>query len=129
MANVTDVGVVNWESEVAKSALLTAVYFWHNQCPWCARFAPILDEVSKEYHGRVKFAKLNILADSTNQEIAGNYGVMSTPTLMFFCGGRPTGQTVGMMSKEDLAKALNDMLGRYRTCLAQSTQLRPSYIV
>jgi thioredoxin-like negative regulator of GroEL len=76
-----------------------------------------------------KFVKLDILADATNQEIAGNYGVMSTPTLMFFCSGRPAGQTVGMMSKEDLEKALDDMLGRYRTCLAQSTQLRPSYVV
>lgn len=77
----------------------------------------------------MKFVKLNMLADALNQEIAGNYGVMSTPTLMFFCSGRPTGQTVGMMSEDDLEKALNDMLGRYRTCLAQSTQLKPSYIV
>jgi len=53
---------------------------------------------------------------------------MSTPTLMFFCSGRPIGQTVGLMSKEDLKKALDDMLGRYRTCLRQSSDLR-SYIV
>lgn len=129
MANVTDVNVTNWDKEVAKSTVLTAVYFWHNQCPWCVRFTPIVDTVSEEYRGRVKFVKLNILADSTSQEIAGNYGVMSTPTLMFFCSGRPAGETVGMMSMEDLEKALNDILGRYRTCLAQSTQLKPFYVV
>ena len=129
MANVTDVNVANWDKEVAKSAVLTAVYFWHNQCPWCVRFTPIVDMVSEEYRGRVKFVKLNILADSTSQEIAGNYGVMSTPTLMFFCSGRPVGETVGMMSMEDLEKALNDILGRYRTCLAQNTQLKPFYVV
>lgn len=129
MTTVADVDVANWNSEVAKSTVLTAVYFWHNQCPWCLRFTPVVDAVSEEYHGKVKFVQLNILADVTNQEIASNYGVMSTPTLMFFCSGRPTGQTVGMMSKEDLEKALNDILGRYRTCLAQSTQLRPSYVV
>jgi thioredoxin 1 len=129
MESVVDVSAANWDQEVAKSTILTAVYFWHDQCPWCLRFAPVVDEVSEEYRGKVKFVKLNILADVTNQEIANNYGVMSTPTLMFFCSGRPTGQTVGMMSKDDLGKALIDILGRYRTCLAQSTQLRPSYIV
>ena len=129
MANVTDVNVANWDKEVAKSTVLTAVYFWHSRCPWCVRFTPIVDMVSEEYRGKVKFVKLNILADSSNQEISGNYGVMSTPALMFFCSGRPTGQTVGMMSTGDLEKALNDMLGRYRTCIAQSTQLKPFYVV
>jgi thioredoxin 1 len=129
MESVVDVSTANWDQEVAKSTILTAVYFWHDQCPWCLRFAPAVDEVSEKYRGKVKFVKLNILADVTNQEIANNYGVMSTPTLMFFCSGRPTGQTVGMMSKDDLEKALIDILGRYRTCLAQSTQLRSSYIV
>ncbi len=97
--------------------------------PWCLRFTPIVNEVAEEYRGKVKFVKLNMLEDPSNGEIAGNYGVMSTPTLMFFCSGRPTGQTIGMMSKEDLEKALNDMLGRYRTCLVQSTQFKPSYVV
>ena len=129
MATVTDVNVANWESRVSKSTVLTAVYFWHSQCPWCLKFTPIVDAVSQKYRDKVKFVKLNILADDLSQEIAGNYGVMSTPTLMFFCSGRPTGQTVGMMSEDDLEEALNDMLGRYRTCLAQSTQLKPSYIV
>ncbi len=47
---------------------------------------------------------------------------------MFFCNGRPVGQTVGLMSKEDLTKIFDDMLQRYRTCIKQSTDLR-NYIV
>jgi thioredoxin 1 len=129
MGSLVEVNVSNWDQEVAKSSVLTAVYFWHDQCPWCFRFTPIVNEVSEDYVGRIRFVRLNILESPTNQEIAANYGVMSTPMLLFFCGGRPTGQTIGMMSKEDLEKALNDMLGRYRTCLVQSTELRPSYIV
>lgn len=129
MESATDVNVANWDREVAKSSMLTVVYFWHTQCPWCLRFTPIVNEVAEEYRGKVKFVKLNMLEDPSNGEIAGNYGVMSTPTLMFFCSGRPTGQTIGMMSKEDLEKALDDMLGRYRTCLVQSTQFKPSYVV
>ena len=129
MESLTQVNAGNWDREVVKSKTLTAVYFWHDQCPWCLRFTPLVNEVSEEYAGRIRFVRLNILESPTNQEVATNYGVMSTPTLMFFCSGRPTGQVIGMMSKEDLEKALSDMLGRYRTCLIQSTELRPSYFV
>lgn len=75
------------------------------------------------------FVKLNMLEDTSSQEIASNYGIMSTPTLMFFCSRRPVGQLVGYMSKEDLENALNSMLTRYRQCLAQSTEVRPAYVV
>jgi thioredoxin 1 len=125
----SDVDASNWESEISKSTILTVVYFWHERCPWCFRFNPILEAVAEEYRGRMKFAKLNVLASPTNQEIASNFGVMSTPTLMFLCRGRPVGQAVGLMSKEDLERALNDMLSRYKECLGQSTELRPAYIV
>ncbi|HVP26140.1 MAG TPA: thioredoxin domain-containing protein [Candidatus Bathyarchaeia archaeon] len=128
MENVAEVNVNNWQQEVSKSSILTVIYFWHNQCHWCFRLTPIIDKVSHEFSGKVKFVKLNILEDQTNQEIANNYGVMSTPTLMFFCSGRPAGQIVGFMSEEDLKRLLNDMLGKYRTCLLQSTELR-AYIV
>jgi thioredoxin 1 len=124
-----DVDAHNWEQEITKSTILTVVYFWHEQCPWCFKSAPILDEIAREYRGKVKFAKLNILADPLNQEIANNFGIMSTPTLLFLCKGRPVGQVVGLQSKEDLERGLNDVLARYTTCLSQSTELRPTYIV
>lgn len=129
MNDTVDVNLANWEQEVAKATLLTVVYFWHNQCPWCLRLTPIFNEVTKQYKDKVKFVKLNILEDARNQEIASNFGVMSTPTLMFFCNGRPLGQIVGMMSKQDFESLLNNMLNRYKQCIMQSTELRPSYIV
>jgi thioredoxin 1 len=119
----------NWEQEIAKSTMLTVVFFWHEQCPWCLRFAPIIDEVAREYEGKIKFASLNVLADPLNQQIADNFGIMSTPTLLFLCKGRPVGQVVGLQSKEDLERGLNDILARYTTCLSQSTELRPAYVV
>jgi thioredoxin 1 len=124
-----DVKVSNWEPEIAKSPILTIVYFWHERCPWCFRFNPILEEVAEQYRGKIKFAKLNVLASPSNQEIANNFGVMSTPTLLFLCSGRPVGQAVGLMSKGDLEKGLNGMLARYKGCLSQSTELRPAYVV
>ena len=124
-----EAGAENWEQEVTKSTILTAVYFWHEQCPWCLRFAPVIDEVAKEYESKIKFARLNILANPLNQEIANNFGVMSTPTLLFLCKGRPVGQVVGLQSKEDFERGLNDISSRYTSCLAQSTALRPAYVV
>ncbi len=124
-----EVNAENWEQEIAKSGILTAVYFWHDQCPWCDRFAPVIDEVVREYKGKIKFARLNILANPLNQEIANNFGVMSTPTLLFLCGGRPVGQIIGLQSKDELERGLNDILSRYASCLAHSTALRPAYVV
>ena len=128
-ADISEVNSSNWEQEVSKSARLTVVYFWHNQCPWCLRLTPIFNEVAEEYRNRIKFVKLNVLEEPTNQEIAMNFGIMSTPTLMFMCGGRPIGQVVGLLSKEDLEKGLDDMLLRHTVCLMQSTELKPSYVV
>lgn len=125
----SDVDATNWEQEIGKSTVLTVVYFWHQQCSWCFRFSPTIDEVAREFRGRIKFAKLNVLASPTNQEIADNFGIMSTPTLLFLCRGRPVGQVVGLQSKEDLERGLQDVLARYHECLSQSTELRPTYIV
>lgn len=125
---IVDLNQANWDEEVFNSPILTLVYFWHAQCPWCRELTPIFEKVASEYSGKIKFARLNILESPSNQELAVNLGVMSTPTLMFFCSGRPLMQVVGFMSEEDLKKALNEMLGKYRTCLRQSTDLR-SYIV
>ncbi len=117
----------NWEEEVGRSSILTLVYFWHQQCPWCRRLTPIIEKLAEEYSGKLKFARLNVLESPSNQELATDLGVMGTPTLIFFCGGRPLMQIVGYTGEEDLKKVINDMLQRYRTCLLQSTDLR-SYI-
>jgi thioredoxin 1 len=129
MKNLGEVNATNWEQEVSKSEMLTVVYFWHDQCPWCLRFTPLLDEIAIEFTGKMKFLRLNMLDNPTNKEIAANFGVMSTPTLLFICGGRPVGQVVGYVSSEDLKKALDDIHGRYQTCLTQSTRLRDAYVV
>jgi thioredoxin 1 len=129
MTNYVDVNSANWESEVSKSEILTLVYFWHDECPWCLRLNPIFIEITEGFRGKIKFVKLNILESETNREMATNLGVMGTPTMMFFCHGRSTGQTVGFMTKEQLEQVLRDMLQKYKTCLLQSTELKPFYVV
>ena len=128
VTNLIEANSNNWTREVLKSNMLTAVYFWHEQCPWCIRLNPIFDEVAEEFKEKIKFVKLNILENSENRELATNNGVMGTPTLMFFCQGRSIGQTVSFMPKEDLKEVLDSMLDRYKSCIRQSTDLR-NYVV
>ena len=124
MRNILEANAGNWEQEVLQSNMLTIVDFWHNRCPWCLKLNPIFDGVAQEYKDKIKFVKLNVLENPSNREIAIHHGIMSTPTLMFFCEGRPVGQALGFMSKEHLKKLLDNMLEKHRECVKQSTQLK-----
>ena len=124
MGSVLEVNADIWEQKVLQSDMLTVVDFWHVHCPWCLRLDPILNEVAEEYKGKIKFAKLNILENPENREIAIRYGVMGTPTLVFFCAGSPVEEVVGFMPKERLKKIMDDMLERHKECIKQSTELK-----
>jgi len=124
MGNILEVNAETWEQQVLQSDKLTVVDFWHDHCLWCHKFEPMLEEASEEYKGRIKFAKLNILSSPSDRQIAARYGVMGTPTLVFFCGGRLMEQVAGFMPKERLKKTLDDVLEKYKECLAQSTELK-----
>lgn len=124
MSSLLEVNAGNWEQQVLHADMLMVVDFWHEHCGWCLRFEPILNEVSEEYKDRIKFVKLNVLADPDNKKIAFQHGVMGTPTLVLFCSGKPIEHLVGYMDKEKLKKQLDDLLGRYRECAKQSTELK-----
>lgn len=123
MDDKLEVNANDWEKRVLNSDILTLVDFWHERCPWCVRLNPILDEVSEEYKDKINFFRMNVIKKSENRDIAQRYGVMGTPTLVFFCSGRSVGQEVGFMTKEQLEKALDDMLKKQTDCLKQSTEL------
>ncbi len=124
MGIVLEVNVGNWEHEVLQSNVLTVVDFWHNRCPWCLKLNMIFNEVAEEYKDKINFVKLNILENPSNREIAVHHGIMSTPTLMFFCEGRSVGQALGFMPKDRLKGILDDMLKKHRECIKQSTELK-----
>ncbi|MEM3551585.1 MAG: thioredoxin domain-containing protein [Candidatus Bathyarchaeia archaeon] len=125
---VVELNRYNWDLEVNRSPILTLVYFWHERCPWCREQTPIFEKLAADYEGKIKFARINVLESTENREIAMNLGVMGTPTLIFFCGGRPLMHLVGFASEQELRRVVNDMLGRHRSCLMQSTELK-SYVV
>ena len=124
MGSVLEVNASRWEQEVLQSDKLTVVDFWHNRCPWCVKLNPIFSELAEEYKDKIKFVKLNVLADPDNRAVAIHHGVMSTPTLLFFCKGRPVEQAVGFMLKDKLRKIMDDMLERHTKCIEQSTELK-----
>jgi len=118
MGTVLDVDAGGWRQEVLNSSILTVVDFWHHRCLWCIKLNPIFNEVAEEYKDKIKFVKLNVLETPANRELAIRHGIMSTPTLMFFCEGRTVGQALGFMPKEHLKKLIDDMLERARCTLS-----------
>ncbi len=124
MSSVLDVNADDWEKEILQSDTLVLVDFWHEHCPWCKRLEPIYDETAKEYRNKVKFTKLNVLKTPENQQIAIKYGIMSTPTLVFFCEGRPVETVAGFQPKDHLKHLVDDIIDKHQECIRKSTELK-----
>ncbi len=122
--SVLEVTSENWDKEILQSNTLVLVDFWHERCLWCNRLDPVFDEVAEEYENEVKFAKMNVLESQENREIAVKYGIMGTPTLIFFCEGRPIETIAGFQSKDRLIQLVDDMIDKHRECIEQSTEFK-----
>ena len=88
----------NFESTVLAEGI-TIVDFWAEWCGPCKMIAPILNEIAKEYAGRLKVAKLNI---DENQATPLKYGIRGIPTLMLLKNGNIEATKVGALSKSQL---------------------------
>ncbi len=98
-----------WEQEVLKSTELVLVDFWAVWCGPCRMVAPIVDEIAKEYAGKLKVLKLNT---DENPDVAGKYSIMGIPTLMFFKGGQTVDQVVGAVPKAQLKTKVDTLLAK-----------------
>lgn len=97
----------NFKDEVLGSETPTMVDFWAPWCGPCHIMEPIIEEVAKEYSGKVKVGKINV---DENQVLSSQYGIMSIPTILIFKAGKIVGQIVGARPKSDLTEALNKTL-------------------
>jgi thioredoxin 1 len=97
----------SFEQEVLKSEQPVLVDYWAEWCGPCKMIAPILDDVAKEYQGRLTVAKLNI---DQNEATPPKFGIRGIPTLMLFKGGEVAATKVGALSKTQLVEFLNNNL-------------------
>ena len=102
--HVTD---ATFKGEVLESSVPVLVDYWAEWCGPCKMIAPILDEVAREYTGKLKIAKLNI---DDNQKTPGEYGIRGIPTLMLFKGGNVEATKVGALSKSQLTAVIDSNL-------------------
>jgi thioredoxin 1 len=97
--NITHLSDAAFEQEVLQSQLPVLVDYWAEWCGPCKMIAPILEDISKEYAGRLRVAKLNI---DDNQQTPPKYGIRGIPTLMLFKNGNVEATKVGALSKSQL---------------------------
>jgi len=97
----------NFATEVLQSAQPVLVDYWAEWCGPCKMIAPILDDVAKDYAGRLKVAKLNI---DDNLTTPASYGVRGIPTLMLFKNGNIEATKVGALSKSQLVAFIDSHL-------------------
>jgi len=93
-----------FEPEVLKAQLPVLVDYWAEWCGPCKAIAPVLEEVAKEYSGKLKIAKVDVDA---NTEIPKKYNIRGIPTLMLFKNGNMEAMKVGAMSKSQLTAFLD----------------------
>ena len=106
MADVT-ITDQNFEEEVLRSNLPVVVDFWAPWCAPCRVVGPIIEDLAKEYAGKVKVGKMDV---DENPDTSGQFGIMSIPTALFFKNGKPVQSIVGAQSKENYKKAIDEVL-------------------
>lgn len=104
---VIDLNANNWEEEVMHSELPVLVDFWAPWCGPCKMVGPLVETLAAENAGKINVGKLNV---DENKSIAVQYGVRGIPTLAFFKGGSEVKRIVGAQGKEQLQKAIDEVI-------------------
>ncbi|VWX36915.1 thioredoxin TrxA [Limnobacter sp. 130] len=104
---IKHVSDASFDSDVLSTDGPVLVDYWAEWCGPCKMIAPILDDLSSEYQGKLQIAKLNV---DENSETPAKYGIRGIPTLMLFKNGAVVATKVGALSKSQLAAFIDSHL-------------------
>jgi len=107
MATVQQVGDDSFEREVLKSPTPVLVDFWAPWCGPCRAIAPVVEELAREYDGKLKVVKLNV---DDNPQTPSRYGVRGIPNLIVFAGGQVKEQIIGAVPKSELVRKIGNVV-------------------
>ena len=97
----------SFEGDVLQASTPVLVDYWAEWCGPCKMIAPILDDIAKDYNGRLQVAKMNV---DENRDVPAKFGIRGIPTLMIFKGGQLAATKVGAMSKAQLTAFIDQQL-------------------
>jgi len=107
--NIITVDQDSFQKAVLDSQKPVLVDFWAPWCGPCRAVAPVVEELAKDYDGKIGFAKLNV---DEAPFVASKYGVMSIPTIIVFRDGKPVQHAIGYQPKDQLKKLLDSALAK-----------------
>ena len=107
MGDVQQVTDESFDREVLKAELPVLIDFWAPWCGPCKAIGPVVDELAKEYAGKLKVVKMNV---DDNPQTPSKYGVRGIPNLILFKGGEVKDQIVGAVPKSQLVKAVTQVV-------------------
>ena len=93
----------NFQADVLESDQLTVIDFWAEWCGPCRAIGPVIEELSKEYDGKVNIGKVNV---DNNPQVSSNYGITSIPAILFIKGGQVVDKLVGAQPKGNFVKKI-----------------------
>lgn len=97
----------NFAEEVENHDGVSMVDFWATWCGPCLAIAPAIEEIAKDYRGKLKVVKINV---DDNPNVAAKFGIRGIPTLLFFKGGEVVRQVVGAQPKKRMVKTIEEVL-------------------
>ena len=107
-SKIQDISDDSFESEVIGSSVPVIVDFWALWCGPCKALAPVIEDVSEKYAGKVKFVKLDV---DSNPSTPPKFGVRGIPTLILFKDGQVKATQVGLIGKADLMQFIDSHIG------------------
>jgi thioredoxin 1 len=107
MADILQVTDENFDSEIVNAEIPAVVDFWAEWCGPCKMVGPVVEELAKEYEGKIKVAKMDV---DQNRQTPGRFGIRNIPTLIFFKGGKVAQTIIGAQPKGSIEEEMKKLL-------------------